>query len=275
MTEKSKIRRSVIAGSWYPGTAGALRDTLRGFLENVESQRLPGELMALIAPHAGYVYSGQVAAYAYKQLENTGYNRVVVISPVHRVFVVQFAVTSADFYETPLGTVAVDAEAVESLGRSIPIQCVTRDEEHSLEIQIPFLQHMLGDFRLTPIMMGDQSWEASEQLAEALAAWIGSERVLLVASSDLSHFHSYRIAVDLDSIVGERIEAYDPRGLSEALESRRTEACGGGPMVATMLASQALGADAATVLKYANSGDVTGDRSSVVGYLSAAIHKSP
>ena len=275
MAERSRVRRSVIAGSWYPGTAGELRDTLRGFLENVEEQRLPGELVGLIAPHAGYVYSGQVAAYAYKQLENSGYDRVVVVSPVHRMFVGQFAMTSADYYETPLGTVTVDTEAVVALGRSIHIQRVTRDEEHSLEIQIPFLQHMLGDFRLTPIMMGDQGWDASQQLAESLADWIGTQRVLLVASSDLSHFHDYRTAVDLDSSVSERIEAYDPKGLSAALDSRRTEACGGGPIVATMLASQALGADAATVLKYANSGDVTGDRSSVVGYLSAAIHKSP
>ena len=275
MAERSRVRRSVIAGSWYPGTAGELRDTLRGFLENVEEQRLPGELVGLIAPHAGYVYSGQVAAYAYKQLENSGYDRVVVVSPVHRMFVGQFAVTSADYYETPLGTVAVDTEAVEDLGQSIHVQRVTRDEEHSLEIQIPFLQHTLGDFRLTPIMMGDQGWQASQQLAESLADWIGTQRVLLVASSDLSHFHDYRTAVDLDSIVSERIEAYDPKGLSAALDSRRTEACGGGPIVAIMLASQALGADAATVLKYANSGDVTGDRSSVVGYLSAAIHKSP
>lgn len=273
MMEKARIRRSVIAGSWYPGTAQALRATLERFLSNVEPQPLPGELMALIAPHAGYIYSGQIAAYAYKQLEHNVFERVVVISPVHRMFVGRFAITSADYYETPLGLAAVDAEFVEALSQEIPIQRVTRDNEHSLEIQIPFLQYMLGDFKLTPIMMGDQDWETCVLLSQALAKIVNGKKVLLVASSDLSHFHGYRTAVRLDSIVQDYVKSFDPQGLSRALAARQCEACGGGPIVATMLTSKALGADGASVLKYANSGDVTGDHSSVVGYLAAAIYK--
>ena len=273
MIKKTRIRRSAIAGSWYPGTAHALKETISRFLSNAERQNLAGELIALVSPHAGYVYSGQVAAYAYKQLEGATFDRVIVISPIHRMFVGRFAVTSADYYETPLGLASVDSEFIEALAEEIPIRRVTRDDEHSLEIQIPFLQYILEDFKLIPIMMGEQGWDACVLLSQALAKVLAGKKVLLVASSDLSHFHNHRTAVDLDSMLMDQINAFDPQGLSRALASRRCEACGGGPIVTTMLASKVLGADGATVLKYANSGDITGDRSSVVGYLAAAIHR--
>jgi AmmeMemoRadiSam system protein B len=267
------VRRSTIAGSWYPGTARALTGTIRDFLANVELEPLPGRLVALIAPHAGYVYSGQVAAHAYRYLEGSSHDRVIVISPVHRAYVGRFAVTSADSYETPLGKVPVDGEFVDALARELQIQRVSRDNEHSLEIQIPFLQHTLGEFRLTPIMMGEQGWDACARLADALVKIVDGVRVLLVASTDLSHFHAYRDAQRLDSVVVERIRQFDPEGLSRAMDAGRCEACGGGPVVATMLAGRSLGAEGATILKYANSGDVTGDQSSVVGYLAAALHE--
>ena len=274
MTQGARVRRSTIAGSWYPGTSRSLSDTIRGFLAKVELEPLPGKLVALISPHAGYVYSGQVAAHAYRHLEGSSFDRVIVISPVHSTYLGRYAVTSADFYETPLGTVPVDAELVDMLMQELPIQRVSRDHEHSLEIQIPFLQYTLGEFRLTPIMMGEQSWDACVRLAEALVKTIGRRQVLLVASSDLSHFNSYSAAQRLDSIVAESIRQFDPEGLSSALDESRCEACGGGPIIATMLAAKSLGADGATILKYANSGDVTDDRTSVVGYLAAALHGS-
>ena len=267
------IRRSVIAGSWYPGTKAELARTVDGFLANAKKEELGGELMGLIAPHAGYVYSGQVAAYAYKQLEGLDFPIVAVVSPVHRMFVGRLAVTAKRYYETPLGLVEVDGELVDALDEVVGLNRVERDDEHSLEIQLPFLQRVLGRFKLLPVMMGDQSLPACRALGEALAGVLRGRRALLVASTDLSHFHPYDTAVRLDRVVLDHIEKFDPEGLALDLERGRCEACGGGPVIAVMLAAKALGANRARVLKYANSGDVTGDRWQVVGYVAGAIYK--
>ena len=267
------IRRSVIAGTWYPGTKAELGRMLDGFLDNAKKEELGGELMGLIAPHAGYVYSGQVAAYAYKQLEGLDFPIVAIVSPVHRMFVGRYAVTAKRYYETPLGLVEVDGELVDALDEAVGLNRVERDDEHSLEIQLPFLQRVLGRFKLLPVMMGDQSLPACRALGEALAGVLRGKRALLVASTDLSHFHPYDTAVRLDRVVLDHIEKFDPEGLALDLERGRCEACGGGPVIAVMLAAKALGANRARVLKYANSGDVTGDRWQVVGYMAGAIYK--
>jgi AmmeMemoRadiSam system protein B len=268
------VRHSVIAGSWYPGDPRSLRAEISGFLDDVPSQPLQGELVGLVAPHAGYMYSGQVAAYAYVQLRGLGISRVALVSPVHRVYPGRFAVTDKAYYETPLGLVPVDVELVQGIERHVQLNRVSQDMEHSLEIQLPFLQHVLGDFTLAPIMMGDQDWDSAGQLGQALAETIAKDRALLVASTDLSHFHSYEVAVQLDHKVLDHVTAYDPEGLARTLAARKGEACGGGPVVAVMVAAQKLGANRAVLLKYMNSGDVTGDRSSVVGYAAAALLRS-
>ena len=274
MAERSRIRHSVIAGSWYPGAPEVLADTISGYLGSVETAVLPGTLMGLVVPHAGYVYSGQVAAYAYKLVEGFSFDLVVVVSPVHRMYVGRYGVADADYYETPLGLVGIDAEAVSMLSDRVDVHRIGRDNEHSLEIQLPFLQHVLGEFRLLPIMMGDQGLESCRDLAEGLREVLAGKRALLVASTDLSHFHPYSRAVQLDSVVQRHVERFDPEGLAMAVETNRCEACGGGPTVAVMLATRSMGASGATVLKYANSGDVVGDRSQVVGYMAAAIWKA-
>ncbi len=270
----SNVRHSVIAGSWYPGEPRQLRAMLGGFFDEVPEQPLQGDLVGLIAPHAGYVYSGQVAAYAYAQLRNRSFARVVVVSPVHRLYGGRFAVTDKAYYETPLGLVAVDEEMIRSVERHVRLNRMSSDMEHSLEIQLPFLQYVQGESQLTPIMMGDQDWDSIAELGQALSEAIagrGKGEVLLVASTDLSHFHRYDVAVQLDQLVVDRITAYDPEGLATALATRKCEACGGGPVAAVMVAARHLGANRAVLLKYLNSGDVTGDRSSVVGYVSAAL----
>lgn len=268
------VRRSVIAGSWYPGTEGQLRKTVQDYLDNVEKEDLEGELIGLISPHAGYTYSGQVAAYAYKQLGGASYDAVAVISPVHRMFVGRFATTGAAAYETPLGLVEVDAGLVEAMDKEIDLAHVSQDNEHSLEIQLPFLQVVLGKFKLLPIMMGDQELSACQKLGTALTRVLRGKSALLVASTDLSHFHNYGTAVRLDEIILERIRAYDPEGLAQDLRRGKCEACGGGPVTAVMLAAHGLGANKAKVLKYMNSGDVTGDHSQVVGYVAAALYQA-
>lgn len=275
---KGPIRESAIAGTWYPGDPRVLRGQIQDFLDRAKVKALGGELVGLIAPHAGYMYSGQVAAYAYKVLQGRPFRRVVVVAPSHYVYFRGVSVWPSGGYRTPLGVVRVDEEFCRRLLTHCPVvedipQAHFR--EHALEIQLPFLQVVLGDFELVPLVMGEQDEATIRELARALADLIKGDPkdTLLLASTDLSHFYPYERAVELDQRVVERVEALDPEGLLADLREKRCEACGGGPMVAVMMASLALGADKGVVLKYANSGDVTGDRSSVVGYMAAALLK--
>lgn len=233
--------------------------------------------MGLVVPHAGYVYSGAVAAHAYKLLDAGAFDRVLIVAPSHRAAFSGVCATRKEGYRTPLGVVPIDRELVEELqSKSAWVQDHPEAEalEHSLEIQLPFLQVTLGDFRLTPLLMGDQSFSMCESLSTIIHELCRNRKVLLVASTDLSHFHSYQEAKALDRQVLKKMEAFDPRGLSEELASRHCEACGGGPMITVMLTARKLGADTARVLHYANSGDVTGDRSGVVGYMAGVIFRS-
>jgi len=271
-----EVRRSVIAGSWYPGDPKQLRGMIQGFLDNVKPQVLEGALVGLVSPHAGYAYSGQVAASAYAQVSAGSFATVIIIAPVHRMYPGRFAVTDKRAYETPFGVVPVNAGFLQAVESHVRLNRVQQDMEHSLEIQLPFLQHVLGDFSLVPIMMGEQDWETAHELGQALAAAVHDaagerQRTLLVASTDLSHFHRYTEAVRLDNLVLDRIAAFDAEGLAGILSAQEAEACGGGPVSAVMVAAKGLGANRAAVLSYVNSGDVTGDRSSVVGYASAAF----
>jgi len=270
--ELKGVRKPLIAGAWYPGRPEELRRMISDFLAKVDLEPIPGELVGLVAPHAGYIYSGQVAAYAYKQLEGRPFETVVVVHPSHRMYIDGYALTAAASYETPLGQVPLDGELIAELDEELGFTFLRADQEHSLEIQLPFLQYVLGNFKLVPIMMGDQSLERCRKLASALAKALKGRKALLVASSDLSHFYSYRMALSLDKVVLNYVENYDPEGLAKAIALGKAEACGGGPIVSVMLASKELGADKAKVLKYANSGDVTGDFGSVVGYMAAAFY---
>lgn len=273
-TAPGRIRRSVIAGSWYPGHPGPLRATVDSYLQHADKVALEGKPLGLIAPHAGYMYSGQVAAYAYKQVEGLEYDRVVVISPVHRMYTGRFAVTDHDYYETPLGLIEIDTELVEALRLQVDLNLVRQDNEHSLEIQLPFVQRLLPAAKLLPIMMGAQDIAACKALGRAVAQVVEGMNVLLVASTDLSHFHPQRRATVLDQVFLNDVEAYDPDRLARHLATGETEACGGGPVIAVMLAAQRLGANRARILKYATSGDVSGDYSGVVGYAAGVLYRS-
>jgi AmmeMemoRadiSam system protein B len=268
------VRHSTIAGSWYPGSPERLGETVDKFLANAGKGQIKGELVALIAPHAGYQYSGQVAAYAYVELQGREYDKVALLAPSHRVYVGEFAVTSYAFYETPLGLVPVDRDLVAQLEAQVPLNITDENLEHALEIQLPFLQRTLGEFSLLPILMGEQSWASCQRLGQGLAKVLLGQKALLVASTDLSHFYDYNTALRLDKVVLSHIEAFDPEGLSQDLAADRCEACGAGPVLATMLAARALGADKAKVLEYKNSGDVTGDKYRVVGYAAGVVYKT-
>lgn len=269
-----KVRQPAVAGSFYPGTAEALRDAVSSMLDKATAPAVSGRVVALVSPHAGYIYSGQVAAYAYNTVRGRQFDAVIVVAPSHRVHFRGSSIYREGPYKTPLGEVDIAADVADEIAKADPSVTARSDahqQEHSLEVQVPFLQMTVPNLKLVPIVMGDQSPDACRRLAAAIAAAAAKRTVLLVASTDLSHFHDYDEAVRLDRIVIERIKAYDPDGLARDLDLMKCEACGGGPVVTVMLAARQLGASKSVILSYANSGDVTGDRSSVVGYLAAAL----
>lgn len=271
------VRKSVIAGSWYPGNPRILSSDIDGFLKNVPAEFLDGEVVALISPHAGYMYSGQIAAYSYKLVEGKTFDAVIIIGPSHRTSFQGASIYNKGGYETPLGIVPVDSQLANKIIAQSPIMSfvpTAHMQEHSIEIQIPFLQVVLGEFSFVPIVMGDQNSKTCEELANAILKSVADKKVLIVGSSDLSHFHSYDMAVKLDSVVLDHINKMDPEELLKDLQRGVCEACGGGPMAVVMMVAKKLGADKVKVLKYANSGDVTGDKSGVVGYASAAFYKA-
>lgn len=274
--EAEKVRESVIAGSWYPGSPEKLTREIRGYLEQAQPQPITGRLLGLIAPHAGYLYSGGVAAHSYALLAAHPFDRVLIVAPSHRAHFPGASIYHLGGYRTPLGLVPLDRDLIDGLFKAdagLTFRPQAHAQEHSLEIQLPFLQVVLGAFKLTPIVMGDQSLEYCRTLAAAIARGCRDQRVLLVASSDLSHYHSDREARRLDRQVLECVDAFDPRRLAEKLDQGNCEACGAGPVITVMLAARELGANRARVLHYANSGDTTGDRSGVVGYMAAALYQ--
>ena len=273
-----EIREPAVAGAFYPDKPEVLSRDVKKYLENSKKEKIEGDIVALISPHAGYMYSGQVAAYAYKLVEGRAFDSVVVVAPSHRVLFKGASLYDRGGYRTPLGVVPIDTElSKKMMERRKEIQFLpeAHSQEHSLEVQIPFLQVVLKTFNLIPIVMEPHwSWETCQSVASAIAETVKGKRVLLVASTDLSHFYTYNIAVELDKIFLNHIERFDVEGLNRDLKNNRTEACGGGPVVTIMLAAKMLGANHGKVLKYANSGDVTGDRSRVVGYAAGVFYKT-
>jgi len=275
---EKNIRQPVVAGSFYTANAQVLSQEIARYLKNVPAEEAPPQNpVGLIAPHAGYMYSGQVAAYAYKKIEGRKYDAVVVLAPSHRAYFSGASVDDKEGYRTPLGVVRVNQDMAREIKDQSPLLThypSAHTQEHSLEVQIPFLQVALEDFTLIPIVMGDQDLATAENIARAIADVIRKHSVLVVASSDLSHYHPYDEAKKLDQKVIDYINRYDPRGLAADLSQHKTEACGGGPIITALLIGQHLGADHAKVIHYANSGDVTGDHSGVVGYVAGIIYRT-
>ena len=269
------IRTSPIAGTWYPGDPAAIAAEVDEYLARVPHSPPPGRLVALISPHAGLRYSGPVAAHAYSLLRGRSGLTAVLVGPSHRMAFDGVAVATRGAFETPLGRVPIDEEIAGRLvahGGKIVDEMRPHREEHSLEMQLPFLQHIVPAVRIVPVLMGSQERGEAEMLARALVGALEGSDALLIASSDLSHYHPAPEANALDTKVVEDVRRLDPEGLMDRLERFHGHACGGGPMVAVMKAARDRGADRATILEYGDSGDVAeGDKSHVVGYLAAAL----
>ena len=267
------IRRPAVAGSWYPGAATALAAAVDRYLSGAPRD-VDGELVALVAPHAGLMYSGPVAAHAYRLLRDRRFDVAVLVGPSHFVGFDGVAVYGSGGFETPFGVAAVDEECAAILLTATPVvreNAVPHAREHSLEMQLPFIQHLAPAAKIVPLVMGYQTASTARALGDALASALDGRRALLIASTDLSHYHDAATAAELDAVVIDHVKRFDADGLQHALDARPEHACGGGPTVAVMRAAKALGARDAVVLDYADSGDVSGDKSAVVGYLAAAF----
>ena len=273
----SGTRTPAVAGMFYPGSSSDLETMIDGFLAKAEKRSIVGKLVALIVPHAGYVYSGQVAANAYKQIEGMHFDTVILVGVSHRSAINGASVYKSGGYETPLGVVEIDSELAEDLMAQSDIftsQPRAHAMEHSLEVQVPFLQHILSDFKIVPILMGHWSEAVCSAVSDALAKVISGRDVLLVASTDMSHYHPYDMACSMDNIALSSIQRMDTAQLMDDLSSGECELCGSAPVITMLMTAKKLEADGIEILQYANSGDVTGDKSGgVVGYFAAAVYR--
>ena len=285
-TQTEAVRSPTVAGSFYPDSPKVLSAQVEKFVDDAELKETNGELVGLIAPHAGYVYSGHVAGHAYKQLVGQSFDTVVLLGLSHRYRIDGAAIYARGAFRTPLGDIQIDEDLAAEIMRltsdiiDLPL---AHANEHSLEVQLPFLQHLLPDFRIVPILLQDDSPKNVIPLAQAIAAAMGDRSPLLIGSTDLCHYPTYEAARKSDQIVIEAIGHFDPDYLREQMDEYmqihptqnfHCMMCSTGAIYTTMRAAKALGGKRIEVLKAANSGDVPiGGRDQVVGYMAAGIYR--
>ena len=271
----SEVRKPAVAGTFYPASKDELSFQISRFLKNAGPQKIKGDVVALIVPHAGYPFSGQVAAYAYKELSGRSFDIVILIGASHRMTFSEIAVPDYDAFETPLGQVPIDKEFIAKLvklSNRIKINNAPfKADDNSLEVQLPFLQSVLKGFKIVPVFFGNISLANCQELAYALSLLV-TDNTLIVASTDWSHYYPYEVAKKLDEKGIEMVVKGDLQGYVKCLAEGETEACGTPAIITAMLLAPALGANKIELLNYANSGDVTGDRTRVIGYASIAFY---
>jgi AmmeMemoRadiSam system protein B len=272
------VRPSPIAGQWYPDDARTLGAEVDCHLAAGRAVKADGAVVALIAPHAGHRYSGVVAGHAFAAVRGLTPEVVAVVGPMHYPLAGALLVSGHGAYGTPLGTVAIARETCRVLDDALRQELgagltpVRSDPEHSVEIELPFLQRALAEeWRLLPVMVRDQRREVARALGLALGRALRGRAALLVASTDLSHHHPQAVANRLDRELLGRVEAFDPDAVLRTAEEGAGEACGIGALAAVLWASRELGADRVRVLDYRTSGDVTGDMARVVGYAAGVV----
>jgi len=269
------VRQPAVAGMFYPASEKELRELINLLLDTTVTSQKFENIFGIISPHAGYAYSGKTAAFVYNLLKDKNYSTVIIISPSHREYFQGISIFNGEAYETPLGKVFVNKELSQKLVDSSDYISFGTEghsrQEHALEVQLPFLQSVLKDFSIVPMVIGDQRRKFVDELGEKLTEFV-DESTLIIASSDLSHFHSKEIAEKLDSIVADRIEQMDYEKLQDDFDTGKCEACGGGGIVALLKAADIRNIGNAKVLSRSDSGDVLKENSDVVGYLSAVIY---
>ena len=272
------VRPSALAGRWYPANPKQLAESVDSFIDQATIPVIPGEIIALISPHAGHIYSGPVAGYCFAAIRNTNPDLVVILSPYHQFHTDAILTTSHQAYQTPLGNVAVDLESIQEIDSElkeragIHLKKIKNDDEHAIEILLPFFQRALSEeFKILPLMLRPQDLELMKSLSSILAELFNQKKVLLTASTDLSHFFPAEKATKLDQTIINHIKTLDPEGLYQAQDQGQGSACGLGAIAAVIWATKEGGSVTAHHLNYSHSGDITGDLASVVGYTAAAI----
>ncbi len=272
-----EVKEADLAGSWYPRSKEALYQMLKGYLDQASPEKIDGDIIALISPHAGYQFSAPIAAYGFKAAEGRHFKTVIVLGFSHRLRFGGISVYARGVFRTPLGDIAIDealAQEIISTNSRIQFNPVLFDGENSVEMQIPFVQMVFAGAKVVPVAFGTQEYEDAEIMADALAAALKDRKdVLIVASTDLSHYHPYAEANSIDQ---HTVNVLTGMKAGEFYQEGRLgvcELCGMMPVTASLLTAEKLGYNKIKVLKYANSGDTFGDKGKVVGYLSAAIYK--
>jgi AmmeMemoRadiSam system protein B len=272
----SAVRTPAVAGRFYPGRAEELLREVREFTSTGRSPIATGRIAAIgcVAPHAGYIYSGGVAGAVYSRLEIP--QRCVILCPNHTGKGRPLAIMTSTAWQTPLGEVAADADMGTRLLRRFPAlqeDSAAHRAEHAIEVQLPFLQALRPELKIVPIAIGTSDFDVLRGLGEAVADVIADqkEKVLIIASSDMNHYESDEITRVKDHKAIERVLAMDARGLWEVVMNEDISMCGFGPTIVMLTAAKILGATSATLVKYATSGDVSGDYESVVGYAGIIV----
>jgi hypothetical protein len=265
------VRHPAVAGRFYPKEQRKLLADIRSYLQPAAA---PIPALGCIVPHAGYMYSGHVAGAVYAHLEIP--ERCIVLCPNHTGVGTPLSIMTAGAWEIPLGDVPIDQELATALVEQFPL--LSEDSsahlaEHAIEVQLPFLRTKQKNLRFVPVAIGTREFDALEALGQAIAEVVGrqQERVLVLASSDMNHYESDPVTRAKDQKAIERILALDPRGLHEVVTQQEISMCGFGPAVAMLTAAKRLGATRAELIKYATSGDISGDRQMVVGYAGIAV----
>jgi AmmeMemoRadiSam system protein B len=274
MKEISLVRPSPIAGSWYPGNRDALLADIRSYVEATNPPQVEGKIYGLIAPHAGYFYSGATAGYAYRCVQGETFDICAVFSPLHDYQPYDLLTSAHVSYATPLGEIPIETELITEINSKlgVPMQLIAYDREHSLEIQLPFLQTVLANsFKLVPIMVRTHEPEVLKETARIVSEALKGKRTLVIASTDLSHFYPLAAANAYDKVMTSKFSHFDPTGVLEAEARNQGFACGAGAVALALWTTQFLGAKQVTLLHHSTSAEASGDSSSVVGYAAAAI----
>ncbi len=268
------VREPAVAGMFYPEKKGDIKDQIKFLLEATKIDKVYDDIFGLIAPHAGYTYSGKTTAYAYNLIKDIDIENVILVSPSHREYFKGSCIFEGDAYKTPLGEIEINTDIRDTLvfkSETIFAGYKGHDQEHAIEVHLPFLQTVLKKFKLVPIIVGDQSLKYLDELVYKLAG-INSEKTLVIASSDLSHFYTKKHADEMDSLIEENINSFDYNNLYQILSERTAEACGGGPIYILLKTAAIKGYLNSEVLYRNDSSEASGVTSEVVGYLSAVVY---
>jgi AmmeMemoRadiSam system protein B len=269
------VRKPVVAGQFYTDNPKELSRQIQSFLKNGKMYTTENEIRGVVSPHAGYIYSGPIAGSAFSSIQNSSYDVVVVIAPSHRYSIDKASVIPDGEYLTPLGKSLIDSSIGNKLleTNNYIFAPEVHEMEHSLEVQVPFIQTVFPDIKISPIVVATTKYDSCVSIGKSLAHVLRElqKNALIVISTDLSHYKQYATAVSIDKKLCDSLETCDTKVLQKSVEGGESSACGYGPLIAGITAAKELGAHECKVIDYRNSGDTAGPKNQVVGYCAAVI----